>query len=196
MTYQAKRDLFREILLDFNRKMPLFSRKKEEKEVSHLFEDSEKTAVLLESFILREKKALDLGSGNGFPGIVFSLFYPKSQFFLCERNQKKAEFLRYVKLHLKLSNVEILDQDLREVSASFALIFSKATGETEQILKLLENRLDKNGLAFLWKSDSFKLETAKESPFSLELFALYDRSWTKKKGALIKVTTRSNAKKL
>ena len=36
----------------------------------------------------------DLGSGNGFPGVIFALMYPKIRITLVERDRRKCEFFK------------------------------------------------------------------------------------------------------
>jgi 16S rRNA (guanine527-N7)-methyltransferase len=49
----------------------------------------------------------DAGSGAGFPGIPLALVLPETRFTLLESTQKKARFLEYLVLQLKLPNVEV-----------------------------------------------------------------------------------------
>ncbi|MEM7466037.1 MAG: 16S rRNA (guanine(527)-N(7))-methyltransferase RsmG [Pseudomonadota bacterium] len=53
------------------------------------------------------KEIVDVGSGAGFPGIVFALTYPDRNFTLVESNQRRARFLTQVKIELGLANVTI-----------------------------------------------------------------------------------------
>ena len=52
---------------------------------------------------------LDFGSGNGSPGIIFSILYPSLQVSLVERKLKKLSFLSYVVSRLNLDNVTLHD---------------------------------------------------------------------------------------
>ena len=49
----------------------------------------------------------DFGSGNGFPGLVLAILYPKLKVICVDTDQRKCEFLKHVVSHLKLSNVEV-----------------------------------------------------------------------------------------
>ncbi len=57
---------------------------------------------------------VDLGSGNGSPGIVFAILAPHRRVCLVERRQKKMTFLLYAAGKLKLDNVRVLP-DIAEV---------------------------------------------------------------------------------
>ena len=59
-------------------------------------------SVQLKNYINTSDSVADLGSGNGFPGIILSIII-ENKIDLYEVNQKKASFLRYVSSHLNLS---------------------------------------------------------------------------------------------
>lgn len=49
----------------------------------------------------------DLGSGNGFPGIVFAILFPKVKVVLVDNDLKKVEFLKQCTAALGLKNVTV-----------------------------------------------------------------------------------------
>lgn len=51
---------------------------------------------------------LDFGSGNGTPGLVFSILDSSRSFVLIEKIEKKRIFMEYVIRHLDLKNVQVL----------------------------------------------------------------------------------------
>jgi 16S rRNA (guanine527-N7)-methyltransferase len=66
-----------------------------------------------------DNRALDLGSGAGFPGIVLAVALPRCHFVLVEPRRKRAGFLELAKERLELSNVEVAIarvEDLRVVA--------------------------------------------------------------------------------
>ncbi len=58
-------------------------------------------------WVNRVGRLLDVGSGGGLPGIPLAILSPQMAVMLLEPNQKKAAFLRQVKLELGLENVSI-----------------------------------------------------------------------------------------
>jgi len=54
-----------------------------------------------------DRRALDLGSGAGLPGIVLAIALPRCRFVLVEPRHKRAGFLELAKERLDLSNVEV-----------------------------------------------------------------------------------------
>ncbi len=54
------------------------------------------------------RRALDLGSGAGFPGIPLALVRPEIAFTLIEASRKKVSFLRHIVRRLELDNVTVV----------------------------------------------------------------------------------------
>ena len=53
------------------------------------------------------ERLLDLGSGNGFPGVVFGILYSTVNVVLVDRDIRKAEYLKTVISELKLTNLRV-----------------------------------------------------------------------------------------
>ena len=53
---------------------------------------------------------VDVGSGAGFPGIVFAIFRPQTKVTLIESSARKSRFLRQVTIELGLTNVEVVNE--------------------------------------------------------------------------------------
>src|ERR1035437_5853293 len=63
-------------------------------------------------FILKlplTKRIFDIGSGNGFPGLIFGLMDFKREYVLVESDARKSEFLKHMIAVLKLKNVTVLN---------------------------------------------------------------------------------------
>jgi 16S rRNA (guanine527-N7)-methyltransferase len=60
--------------------------------------------------------AYDLGSGNGIPGIVWSILNPSATFTLVEIDQRKSEFLKHCVRELSLSNCTVSNADFYKSS--------------------------------------------------------------------------------
>ena len=57
---------------------------------------------------------VDVGSGAGFPGIVFATVLPDWHFYLVETNQRRARFLTQVKIELSLDNVTVVNARIED----------------------------------------------------------------------------------
>src|SRR5271170_25010 len=53
-------------------------------------------------------RAVDIGSGAGFPGLPLKLWAPQIHLTLIESNHRKAAFLREVARELTLTNVDVI----------------------------------------------------------------------------------------
>ena len=176
---------FQKIVLEKNKSMNLISRKAPQKQWELLLKQGLLTAELLNSVLNSfQAEVLDIGSGNGFPGILFSLLFPQKSFYLCERVRKKAEFLKRIKHELSLTNVQILCLPAEALDRSFDLVLSQASLPLEKMIKLLQKILSCQGRAFLCHSESWNKNNPSFSQIEIEVFKTYQIDKTTK--ALLK----------
>jgi 16S rRNA (guanine527-N7)-methyltransferase len=71
------------------------------------------------------KETYDVGTGGGFPGVIFAIRYPTKQMTLCEKLQKKRAYLSELIEHLGLRNVKILPE-LNKNEKRRGLFFARA----------------------------------------------------------------------
>lgn len=127
-----------ELMLEWNKKMNLFSRKSEREVLIN---------GLLESFGLYKNIAIstgrmiDIGSGNGLPGMIIAILKPECEVYLLDLHKKRCEFLDLVKTELNLTNLtvinsrlEILEKKNKKLGKSFDLLFSRGVGNFDQYL--------------------------------------------------------------
>jgi 16S rRNA (guanine527-N7)-methyltransferase len=55
---------------------------------------------------------VDIGAGNGMPGIIMAIMFPSKEIVLLESDSRKCEFLKHVVGVLKLQNVKIMNTRL------------------------------------------------------------------------------------
>lgn len=77
----------------------------------------------------KELHAVDVGSGGGFPGVIWALMEPDWRFLLVERRHKKGAFLERVVKLLRLEDVEVYAGEATEAQSlgRFAERFDVAT---------------------------------------------------------------------
>lgn len=100
---------------------------------------------------------LDLGSGNGYPGVPLALARPRLSVVLAESSRKKAEFLRDLleALSFTFTRASVLEAhvqrpgDLGE-TGPFAVIACRAMGNWERVLPRLASVLAPSGRVLLW----------------------------------------------
>lgn len=94
-----------ELLLEYNSHTNLTAMRDEKLIVEKHFLDS----LLLQNLIKSDmKKAIDVGTGAGFPGMVLAIFNENINFTLMDSIGKKTKFLQMVKDELGLENVEVV----------------------------------------------------------------------------------------
>ncbi|MCB0403205.1 MAG: class I SAM-dependent methyltransferase [Bdellovibrionales bacterium] len=76
----------------------------------------------------------DIGSGGGFPGIVYSLLFPRHRIRLYERNKKKRSFLVQAVAELKVENCSI---EVASATAESELLMSRATFGAEKFFEAI-----------------------------------------------------------
>ena len=83
-----------------------------------------------------KKKVADIGSGAGFPAIPLAIFLPEVSFSLIESKQKKVNFLLQMKEKLNLKNINILCQNVNEITQKFDAVTCRAFASLFKIRKL------------------------------------------------------------
>ena len=134
---QEKLCVYVQQLLHFNKTVALFSRKKSEGFCWEMILDSLVAGkIVLEE--LKNAEIADIGSGNGFPGIVWALLQPSCSFLLFEPNKKKAQFLEYCIWKMNLKNVEVKNIRIEEYPEKIKYGVSKAFLSLKERLILTE----------------------------------------------------------
>ena len=99
--YVYYRELFR-----WNKSINLISQNDEKGFISRHIIDS--LSLLLKVDFTRDDTLLDLGSGNGLPGIPLAIMLAGTSITLLESSIKKCVFLQHIKSRLQLENVSVL----------------------------------------------------------------------------------------
>lgn len=105
-----------DLLLDWNKKINLVSRKDEE----HIWMNH---ILLSLSFCFQfhfpeGSRILDIGTGGGLPGIPLSILYPNTEFYLVDSIQKKTKAVESMINALGLKNVSVARARAEELRTS------------------------------------------------------------------------------
>jgi len=123
-----------EVLLDWNSKINLISRKDEEKVWEHHILHS-----LMMFHLNRIKKGdivLDVGTGGGLPGIPLAILYPDTSFVLIDSIAKKCKAVSDMKESLGLMNVEVWNGRAEEYRKSVInLVVTRAVAPSEKLIR-------------------------------------------------------------
>tara|TARA_B110001452_G_scaffold83797_1_gene68504 strand:+ start:316 stop:930 length:615 start_codon:yes stop_codon:yes gene_type:complete len=133
-TDMKRLEIFKNLLLDYNKKFNLIS-KNTEKSVwfRHILDSTQ-----LMNFISTnsDKKLVDLGSGAGFPGLIIALLNKNPNFHvkLYEKSKVKRDFLNIVKKLLSI-NFEI-NNNVYEKTINADIVVSRAFKKLSEIIKI------------------------------------------------------------
>lgn len=118
----------------------------------HLGESFEGAAMLDPAI---EGEALDLGTGNGFPGLPISTAREGLKVALVDSSRRKAEFLRDLLRQHDAPRVAVLETQVQrpldlEGFGPFRLVTSRAVGGWPKILPRLVSMLEPEGEVLVW----------------------------------------------
>ncbi|MFN8792552.1 MAG: 16S rRNA (guanine(527)-N(7))-methyltransferase RsmG [Bdellovibrionales bacterium] len=105
------------------------------------------------------KEIYDLGSGNGFPGLVGAIAYPQVKFVLVDTDEKKSEYLKQCVERLGLKNVEVKTASIESLPQD-AVQFGMARGLSNISKTILISRkcFAKGGVLYHLKSENWAME--------------------------------------
>lgn len=91
-------------------------------------------------------RVLDVGAGGGLPGIPLAIALPAAHVTLVDKVEKKAAFLRQVKLELRLPNVDVVHSRVEQLSAPpFDVILARAFSTLLELVRLSRPLLARGG---------------------------------------------------
>jgi 16S rRNA (guanine527-N7)-methyltransferase len=88
-------------------------------------------------------RAIDVGSGAGFPGLPIKILHPHLDLTLLEDTGKKTEFLKHVVAHLRLESVTVIHGRAEEVGQDKAhrerydLVLARAVADLPVLVEYL-----------------------------------------------------------
>lgn len=109
-------------------------------------------SLLMAPFI-HGKRAIDVGSGAGLPGIPLAIMLPEIHWALLDKCGKKTRFLLQMKAELGLKNVEIVESRTEHFHTTerFDSIISRAYGTLRLLTESTKHLLAENGSWLLMK---------------------------------------------
>jgi 16S rRNA (guanine527-N7)-methyltransferase len=129
-----------------------------------------------ESSALTMKRVADIGSGAGFPGLVWKIVRPAMKMTLFERRLKPQSFLERAVARLGLDGAAVVGEAGARSpwEGAFDLVTSKAAGRVGSILPLAERLLAPGGAYITVKGSSWEKEMPERDRFSVRLETLVE----------------------
>lgn len=114
--------------------------------------------------IPNDASVLDIGSGNGFPGILLKIIRPDIQIALIDSSRKKTNFLKYVIRSLGLKNIEAINNRTENLSTdmkyanSFRVVISRSFSSLDKLVLSGVSFLSEKGMIIALKGKNAKEE--------------------------------------
>ncbi|MEO0085605.1 MAG: 16S rRNA (guanine(527)-N(7))-methyltransferase RsmG [candidate division WOR-3 bacterium] len=157
---------YADLLLDWNQRVNLISRKDTSRILSYHVIDSLAAAQLIPA----DARCTDVGSGAGLPGIPIAIVRPDIHMTLVESTKKKCLFLDHCRLELKLANIEVACSRAEELDPlACDIVLSRLTGPLRRTLKHLTRHSKPGGSIVLYKNPSAAEEPAGQLLKKLDL---------------------------
>jgi len=171
---------FCELLLEANKSTNLISKNDEKKLLTRHIADS---LVFATHHILHSQLSIlnsywaDIGSGAGFPVIPLCLYFPRAKFFAIECRKKRCEFLNAVQQKLNLQNLEIIQGNVRTLTAPLPqvdIVSCRAVGGLQEDFECAKRLLKKGGYFLTLKSKRIIDELKAKKDNSLKQAKIWD----------------------
>ena len=131
----ADLNIYKDLLLEYNKKFNLTAIKTEEEIYLKHFYDS--LTLVKGVDLTKNLKILDIGTGAGFPGLVLKTFYPELEITLLDSNHKKIMFLEQVIKRLNLKNITCLNTRAENLPSNYREYFDIVTSRAVAHLRIL-----------------------------------------------------------
>lgn len=166
-----------ELMLEYNLKINIISRKADKDQVTKLIEET-----LLLKKLISEKIVIDAGSGNGILGIPISITEPKKKIFLVEPQKKKYDFLKYITALLHLENIKT-EKDtilsfINTLEKSNISLIARGFPDNIMLVKILEEN-HVNELLLITSVDKIKKMKKDIEKFEQKIYNIPSRDYIK-----------------
>ena len=101
---------------------------------------------------------MDVGTGAGFPGVVYAIKNPDAEVLLVEPIKKRCLFLQDVEALLSLKNTKIYNARIEDLKEKVNFATSRAVAKINILLELIIPRLNVGGVFYCLKSGTYQDE--------------------------------------
>ena len=121
--------------------------------------DSLSVLLSIQKYNINHQNILDIGSGNGFPGVPFRICIPKTNMILVDSIKKKVNFMQQVIQLLNLSGIEIVNNRIenlgknKDYRKTQNLILARAVAKLPTLIEIALPLLQIGGYCIFHKSN-------------------------------------------
>jgi 16S rRNA (guanine527-N7)-methyltransferase len=147
------------LLIEWNEKMNLTAIKEEGAIVEKHFLDC---LIPAKSLSIDKKACCDLGTGAGFPGLVWAIAFPNCSMTLVEATGKKCTFLTTVINELGLKNIRVLNKRAEELNNKnqFDIVVARALAPLPILIEIALPLVKVHGVFLAMKGSKGREELA------------------------------------
>jgi 16S rRNA (guanine527-N7)-methyltransferase len=155
-----KFSLYNQLILEWNKKINLISRKRENTEKNLL----DSIFFLANHHLKGDEIIIDVGTGGGFPGIPLKILYPGIKLTLLDSTQKKIKAVEDIIRKMNLKDCTAIWGRAEEISkenefkGKFDIVITLAVSSLVNIYKWCKGFLKKNGYMICLKGGDVKEE--------------------------------------
>jgi len=105
---------------------------------------------------LYDFKIVDVGTGAGFPGMLFKMVYPDIDITLIESVKKKVEFLKVITDAIE-TKPRIINKNVKEVKEKFDIFLSRGFSDVFTFIKKTKHMYGEKSHIFFYKGKKNKI---------------------------------------
>lgn len=148
-----------EELKKFNKVVNLISAKTMINADATHFADSILASKIVREKINKNEYLYDFGSGNGFPGLVYSILYPDQQVILVDSDQRKCEFLKHVATAANLTNVQVQNKQIEHLEKGLVeQVICRGFAAIPKMLLMFRKTMPSGAKIFHMKGEEWAIE--------------------------------------
>jgi 16S rRNA (guanine527-N7)-methyltransferase len=195
---QGRLKLFHVELIKFNKAINLISPSTVESADLIHFSDSIKAQYAL-NLPIESTSVSDLGSGSGFPAIIFAILDSQREWIAIDVDQRKAEFLKHCQRKIQLPNFTAENHDLAKSRLQIQSATCRAFAPMRELIGKYGHNIKPGGTLYAlkgpnWETELHLLEKSKlSSTWNILLHSEYSLPVTADRRYLIKIQKSSNS---
>ncbi len=125
------------------------------------FSDSVYATQIVIKNLVPGQPLFDIGSGNGFPGMIMAILHPNVPVILVDRDERKSEFLKHIANALQLKNVTVETSPVEDMGAARMVnVVTRGFAPLHKAMLITRKQVSKGGRFFHLKGDGWANELA------------------------------------